>query len=170
MYVGIDPGVKGGFCYLTSVGGSYSIFSAPMPATPQAIWGELARCRSRIGLRVLTALELVGGFIRPWGENPKGQKNMASGHTMFKFGTNYGHLEMALIAHGAEFFKVVPRSWQKEFGIEPKGKGEKPNKFKGRIRDTARSLFPNEHLTLENADRLLLAEYARRKDTGELNG
>lgn len=107
-------------------------------------------------------LEKVGGFI---GTRPGGgvHRNLASGHTMFKFGWCYGAIRMALASHGylVRTTHVTPQVWQKAIGVACKTKGESQNSFKNRLKDRAIELFPNVKVTLKNADALLLAHYCK---------
>lgn len=76
--------------------------------------------------------------------------------SMFKFGYNFGLLEMCLIATGVGYTKVTPQKWQKTLGCNRR-KGEGKNATKRR----AQQLFPRIKVTHDIADALLLAEYCR---------
>jgi len=75
--------------------------------------------------------------------------------SMFKFGSSYGELKMALVAAGIRFEQVSPVSWQT--ALKCRTKGDK-NVSKSR----AQELFPDMKITHAIADSLLIAEYARR--------
>ena len=75
--------------------------------------------------------------------------------------TNYGMLHGFLIAAQIRAIRVTPAVWARKLGrIDPKGtpKTEK----KRRNKALAQELFPHAHVTLQNCDAFLLAEYGRR--------
>lgn len=90
--------------------------------------------------------------------------------TAFKFGRNTGRLqgwlEWAVNDWGGVIEYVAPKTWQFEFGL-----GDIPPKIRKREHCTkAKELFPTEALRLTqiNSDSLLIAEFIRRKHSGEL--
>lgn len=79
----------------------------------------------------------------------------------FKFGQAYGMLQGLLLANKIPFSQVVPRSWQKHFGIAPaKSAGLSKTQHKNTLKAKAQELFPAEKIVLESADSLLIALYA----------
>lgn len=180
-WIGIDPGVTGGIVTITE-DPDYSqpiVFTAKMPETPRDIWSLVAGL-SRHNKKDARKLEDEGKerrvfclMERLWG--CVGKEN--SGPSMFKFGTNYGMLQMALTAARIQFDDVIPRKWQQAMGIAPRKRGipgvnvrykkpkmigETQTAFKARIRDKAQDLFPDLEVTLRISDALLIAEYAHR--------
>ena len=81
----------------------------------------------------------------------------------FKFGMGYGGLRMALACNRMAFEAVLPRTWQRMFGlIFPKKMWltltQKKNKHKAR----AQELFPKLKITHATADALLIALFCKR--------
>lgn len=152
-YIGIDPGASGGIAVLHSDGG---IQAEPMPKTETDLWDFI---HDGDTTNVFAIVEQVGGFV-----GGKGQP----GSAMFKFGQNYGSVRMALVAAKIPFETVAPQVWQSKLGIQKRSKGEAKSKHKSRLKSKAQQLFPNEKVTLQTADALLLMEYLRRKRTGTL--
>jgi crossover junction endodeoxyribonuclease RuvC len=75
---------------------------------------------------------------------------------MFRFGTSFGELRMALVASAIPFELVTPQKWQKNLGCMSRGD-------KNVTKRKAQELFPGiKKITHAMADALLLAEYNRR--------
>lgn len=104
-------------------------------------------------------VEQVNGYVGDGG-NP--------GSAMFKFGSNYGQVLMALTAASVPFETITPARWQRGLGVPPRKKGETKSEFKNRLKAMAQRLFPQVVVTLATADALLIAEYCRRARTGTL--
>ena len=81
--------------------------------------------------------------------------------SMFKFGDAAGFVRGLLTAYGIPFRFVLPRTWQKEFGLSAKyaSTTERKNAHKQR----AEQLFGMK-LTLDVADAFLIAEWLRRQE------
>ena len=155
-YIGIDPGASGGIAVLRT-----SIVSIGMPKTETDLWSHIKEWANLPKMTVFAVLEQVGGYVGGAGQ---------PGSAMFKFGQSYGSIRMALIAAGIPFETVTPQVWQKKLGIPPrnKKKNETKSAFKNRLKAKAAQLFPDEKITLQTADALLISEYCRRKRTGTL--
>ena len=82
----------------------------------------------------------------------------------WRFGENFGQLEMALIAADIPHEFIVPGEWQREFGLKRKSKDETKSAKKKRHRQKAEELFPGIKITNINADALLIAEYCQRRN------
>jgi hypothetical protein len=80
----------------------------------------------------------------------------------FKFGVNYGWWQGVLLSLGIPFDRVAPAVWQ---GAMRCRTGGDKNISKAR----AQELFPQLKITHALADALLIAEYGRRKEIGEVN-
>jgi hypothetical protein len=162
-FLGIDPGGMGGLAALSSSGGVWLLPLKDLEDTRVWEWLNLFRSPEG-GFSCRAAMEQVGGFI-PGREGMKhgGQP----GHQMFKFGRSYGFLQGLLTATGIAYETVIPRTWQKSFGVEPRARkgGETQGQFKGRLKELAQSLYPSVKMTLQTCDALLLAEYCRKKES-----
>lgn len=84
--------------------------------------------------------------------------------TMFAFGRNLGHVEMALIAAKIPYDNVPPQTWQKSVEL-----GRKIPKAlrKKRAAERAKQLFPGEYITQSTADAILIAEHGCRLTYGK---
>lgn len=155
-YLGIDPGLSGGLAMINPLSSDRERFveAIPMPETERDVWEWF---RTRSSSVQFAAIEQVNGYIGT------GQP----GSAMFKFGQSYGGLRMALVAARVSFDQVTPQRWQKAFGMR-RDKDEPKTKWKNRLKAKAQQLFPEIKVTLDTADAILLAEYARRLKTGEL--
>lgn len=78
----------------------------------------------------------------------------------FILGYNYGIAKMALLAAEIPFEEIIPASWQAKMGCRSGGD-------KNVIKRKAQELFPGLHVTQENGDAIVLAEFCRRFRTGE---
>lgn len=152
LYVGVDPGVSGGLALLSDGG---EVHAVAMPATERDLWDWFYELPDA---EMVAVLEQVGGFI-------KGAPAFV-GNSMFKFGTSYGLLRMALTAADVPFETATPQKWQKALGIPTRRKTESPTQWKNRLKARAQQLFPKVKVTLATSDALLIAEYCRRKHEG----
>lgn len=160
VYLGIDPGASGG---IAAIEGKRLVALA-MPATEQDIWEAIVRWADYpliIGAETFAVIERVTGYMPGSGGN--------IGSAMFRFGTSYGLVRMALVAAKIPFEEVSPAVWQRAFGIAPRGSSTK-HAHKQKLKAKAQQLFPSGdgQITLYTADAVLLAEYCRRKREGEL--
>jgi hypothetical protein len=171
VYIGIDPGVAGGLAYLD---GSPIAVCTAMPATERDTlqWLALAQehaneLHSSSYVPVFAVIEKVGGFIRGADKSWPGG-GAANGSRMFKFGTSYGGLRMALVSLGIPFDEVTPQKWHRAIGVIPRGGGESRAEFKNRLKAKSQQLYPRNKVTLAVADALLLATYCQRLREGKL--
>lgn len=172
-YLGIDPGKHGGLA-LVSCDDIAQAWPMPLRVdskgkviVDEAGIGRLFRTRIRPANVSHCIIELVHSMPRD---------GVASA---FKFGRNTGILLGMLIAHEIPFEEMPPETWQQALGIKaraklPKGRGlmlnfppaETKHQWKKRLMKTAQGLFPNLEVTLDTADALMMAEVAKRKETG----
>lgn len=75
--------------------------------------------------------------------------------SMFRFGSSFGELRMALVAAGVSFELVTPQKWQRSMGCMSRGD-------KNVTKRKAQEMFPGMKITHALADALLIAEYNRR--------
>lgn len=150
IYIGIDPGAKGGYAILANDIEPYvrpwhdmAFISAMVMVTKMREGGKPAKA--------IVAVEKVGAM--------PGQGVTS----MFSFGQSYGFIQGVLTALGIPYQLVPPRKWKAEFGLL--------NTKKEASVDVAKRLFPGVDLMPTNrcrkesdgmSDSLLLAEYARR--------
>lgn len=146
VFVGIDPGAKGGWSIIHEAG-----------SVESHIWDDIKFIESMRDLSLTNykncrcALEKVGAM-------PK--QGLSS---TFKFGESYGEIQGILKALGIPFQTVSPQIWKKSFSLI--------NQDKSKSIETAQKLFPGVDLIPTErsrkasdgmAESLLLAEYARR--------
>lgn len=156
VYLGIDPGSSGGIALISKSG---EVVLYPVDKhTPADLW-ELVGLWTPLagGARAYAAIERNTGYVGGGGN---------TGSSMFAFGTNYGMLWGFLIAAKIPYERPTPQQWQKVVGITPRYKGEGKKEWKNRLKAHAQSLFPQETVTLDTADALLIAEYCRRINQG----
>jgi hypothetical protein len=119
-------------------------------------------------------IEKVGGFMggetesTVAGDPTKKRKNIASGHTMFTFGSSFGALRMCLVAAEIPYEEVLPKTWQRGLAIPSRTKKEDRVQYKRRLKEVAQALFPRQVITLATSDAILIAEFNRRKREGIL--
>lgn len=154
IYMGIDPGKKGG---VVVIEGSCVTTYSLTGLTEQQTWACFDRYAVRSeGKDTFAVIEKVSAF-------PKMGVVQS-----FAFGVSYGFLRGCLVAAGIPFEEVRPQVWQKGLRIPGREKSETPAQWKQRLRQKALQLFPHLSLTLATADAVLLAEYARRWREGRL--
>ena len=157
----IDPGASGGFAWTYQE--SKNLFHCSnMPLTESGIIqfiGTFAETRPYV------VLEHVRGFIGI----------SQPGSAMFNFGENFGLIKGAVLMLGLKMSLVAPQKWQratipgkkKDFNYEhvlTKGKrvGQvvTKNRWKENLVEHATVMFPDNKVTPNNADALLILNYA----------
>ena len=143
IYIGIDPGLKGGWSVIDDNGTAVSHFwnTANFISDMKTLQEKNCRC----------VLEQVAAM-------PK--QGVVS---MFKFGEEFGMIEGILMALGIPYQLVRPMVWKKDFSLL--------HQDKDKSIETAQKLFPGVNLIPTErsrkesdgmAESLLMAEYARR--------
>lgn len=140
VFIGIDPGASGAITALDENGKVIAL--TKMPQT----MGELLSFLQQFTDNDTTCyLEKV--HARP-GDGAA---------SMFKFGQGFGWLQMALLAAKVKTIEVLPNTWMRGLGIKSKKKDETKTAYKNRLKFVAEQLFPEQRVTLWNADALLIA-------------
>lgn len=143
VYIGIDPGKKGGIAVVCGKAVTASPYG---DAELRKTLAEIHECR----LEAVCCLEKVGAM--------PGQ-GVAS---MFNFGQSYGYIRGVLETLGIPYQEVTPQKWKKHFGLT----GDKAKSI-----EVCQRLFPDVQLVPPGcrkphdgmAEALLMAEYARRE-------
>lgn len=108
IYVGIDPGQKGGYAVISKSDTGQAVFAYPWDDTFFAM--EMASLMHMKEHGIVAAVEKVGA--RP------GQGTVS----MFNFGKSAGYIEGVLSALGIPYQLVPPNKWKKEFSLFGKDK------------------------------------------------
>lgn len=150
VFIGIDPGEKGGIAVLDK--GSNVLDIVKMPVTPQDILQYISEWKDNDEYVVHCALEDVG-------KGMPGQSSVATA----KLARHCGHLEMVLLAKEVKTVYVTPKKWQKEYQLGS-SKGYTKTQWKNKLKAKAQQLFPElgKKVTLAVSDALLIAEYCKR--------
>lgn len=158
-YLGIDPGNSGGAALLNpdgSVAGLFKFEGLTETDLRERVSGWYRQ------YNLIALIELVG----PNRNRSKGEVRQGAS-AMFSFGQSYGFLRGLSVGLAIPFEEVLPIEWQAAFRLRGKADETKTAK-KNRHKAKAQQLFPAWHITHATADALLIAEYARRKATGQL--
>ena len=159
--IGIDPGVTGGIAWIAD--GKPCV--EKMPDTLQDLWEllrdiqyhEFATPRNPGEHGCNAYIEQV--HVAPsFAKSADGKENThrMGARSAFTFGRGYGNLEMALVAAGIPFERVLPRKWQTALGCLTKGD-------KNVSKRRAQELYPQLKITHATADALLIATYGTRQ-------
>jgi crossover junction endodeoxyribonuclease RuvC len=149
IWIGIDPGQKGGYAVIAKTETGQAVFAYPWDDSFFAM--EMASLMQMKEHGIVAAVEKVGA--RP------GQGTVS----MFNFGKSAGYIEGVLSALGIPYQLVPPNKWKKEFSLI--GQDKQASIV------TCRKLFPELDLKRTErcrtdsdgkAEATLLAEYARR--------
>ena len=149
IYIGVDPGKKGGYAIIMDGNsGTY-----PWDDVAFALFIASMNVQSDILEEpIVCAVEKVGAM--------HGQGVTS----MFSFGHSLGYIEGVLTAEDISYQLVPPATWKREFSLIGKDKAASV--------EVCRKLFPGVNLLPTDkcrkesdgmAEALLLAEYARRK-------
>lgn len=126
MIVGIDPGFSGAIALLDPNSGQLVLHDMPVAPSPSGKTETDLFSLGRIllpnqGIRCVAVLEQVAAM-------PK--QGVSS---MFRFGQNFGAIQMAIVGHGYEIHQVTPAVWKKYFKL---------SREKGASRTLASRRFP----------------------------
>ena len=154
IYVGVDPGKKGGFAIThIDLSGKQQVDVYP--------WDDDAFVREMAGWRDDFAAQESGGAVAC--VEKVGAMHGQGVRSMFSFGKSAGYIEGVLSALGIPYQLIPPATWKKEFSLIGKDK-------KASIEVCHRlypnvGLFPTEKSRVCSdgmADALCMAEYGRR--------
>lgn len=149
IYIGVDPGKKGGVAI---------IFRDKVSVYP---WddGEFVEKMADMRGRANMGAEPIIAAVEKVGSMPK--QGVVS---TFSFGQSFGFILGVLTAFGIPYQLVPPRKWKAEFGLLNTEKQDSVVVAKRLFPNV--SLLPTERCRKESdgmSDALLMAEYARRK-------
>lgn len=153
IYIGVDPGMKGGLCWLDDNEEGECV---PMPKTPDGMFDEKAVWD---WFTYLPQENLTAAIEKVWSVQGQGISSA------FKFGQAYGFLRACLVGHNIPFYDVTAMTWQKNFGLQ-RPKRFSSGEWKKSLHQTAREWFPDKDIKLEAADSLLIAYYCKRVGEG----
>ena len=158
VYVGADPGEKGGFAAIDGVRGELidTFGFGNRSEVDMKDWLNAIVCSYELG-RVVACLELV---------RASPQQGVTSA---FTFGWNYGFLRGLILGLGLPLYECRPQEWQGKFCIPKKRPDEEHRDFKKRIRSICQERFrqPTPNLiTLETCDAVFLAAWLRLHQLG----
>ena len=147
IYIGIDPGMKGGVAYIDTITKNYTAY--PMPSTRL----QLAEC-----IKNVTQWGCCTAIVECVHSMPK--QGVSS---TFKFGKGYGEILGILAALNIVIHEPTPQAWKKAM-LAGTDKG------KDASIQVAENLFPEINLVPKGcrkphdgmAEALLMAEYGRR--------
>ena len=142
VFIGIDPGIKGGIAMLFE--DSYHV--TPTPATVLEMADTLKELKEFAqDTPMYCCIEAVHSMPGN------------SGRSMFTFGTNYGQWLGILATLRIPYITVSPNKWMSHYGSKPKNRKDRKNNLK----NLAQQRFPNAKITLGTADAMLICNYLR---------
>ena len=147
IVIGIDPGASGAMAYLD---GKTVVVVRFNKMTEHDIANQFKLLKAS-GREVIVMLESVHSF--------PGQGVVST----FKFGMGFGFLKGCLAATTIPYRLVIPMRWQREIGIQKRGKTETKSAFKLRMKGFAQRLYPEMKITADMADAILIMHYALTK-------
>ena len=144
VIIGIDPGEKGGIAVL-----HYNkLVTYNMPGTYPDIYRLLESIKKEAPDSKVILERVALGL--------PGQSSSATA----KFARHNGHIEMALYALGFPTEEVTPQKWMKHYSNQTgSSKGLTKTQWKNKLKSLAQALYPNNTITLNTADAVLLAHY-----------
>lgn len=135
IYLGVDPGKNGAGCQIF---GDTTLFKQWSTTLDAYEWLKWSTCGPIVAPH--KAFAVIEKVTRP-----------------AKLVGNAGEWRGLLTALHIPFKEVTPQVWQKYFGVFPKEKRARKNALKQK----AQQLYPDLDVTLQTADALLIAEYAK---------
>jgi hypothetical protein len=164
-YLGIDPGASGGIAVVTADGVVDRLIPRKKVESVAALWAVF----DDLPYVTRAAVERNTGYVGGYAGVLPGGLTGNTGSSMFKLGVSYGSYLMALAASGIPYDEVMPATWQRGVGVDPR-RGATKTEFKNRLRERAAELFPGVRVTLQVSDALLVAEFCRRRAEGVKSG
>lgn len=153
-YIGIDPGASGALCLGTKDG--IKVWNTKKTHPKEALQEALGAARSEFTKEFdLGAVEPLIVYIEKVTGYTGGPPTGAGLKLMDNYGFWRGLMEGMNIPHTL----VTPQKWQK--GL-PGLTGKKDDARKRALRDEAKRRYPTFKATLDNADAILIMDYARR--------
>ena len=155
LIIAVDPGVHGAVAVnfpkelKSKAQGVYS-YKWTGEAEAVDLVKELAAYSANELVQAEAYIEQVGGYL-------KGKP--APGSAMFNFGRNFGFWLAAFSYAGIPLRFVRPQAWQRGLPVKAAVQGAARKRA---LRDVAAKLYPQIRVTLDNADALLLLDYAIR--------
>lgn len=143
IYIGVDPGKKGGFGAIEEVG-------IQVKPWDNALFIEYCRDIYRAGTKAVACVEKVGAM--------PGQGVTS----MFSFGKSAGFIEGVLQAYGIPYQLITPQKWKKEFSL---GHSKEDSVTVCKRLFPSVKLLPTDRCKKESdgmAEALLMALYAQR--------
>jgi hypothetical protein len=151
--MGIDPGLSGAITVIHKPG---TLTITEMPSNEADILGLLFSHKKN---------SLGGGGIKAVLERIKLSIFGASKSSNMKLYGSYMGLRMALTAANIPYEIIWSQNMWRELGVAPRKKGEKVNKWKGRLAMRAKVLYPGINIPKQVADSVLIAHYCQIKST-----
>ena len=154
IYIGIDPGKKGGVAVIKDLTDERMV--EVYPYSDDTLKAACKEISSRGADNAFCVVEKVGAM-------PK--QGVTS---TFNFGKSFGYILGVLEANGIPYQLISPQRWKKHFSL---------NNDKNKSIQTAKRLFPSVSLLPTDrcrvesdgmAEALLMAEFARRMSGGSL--
>ena len=148
IWIGVDPGAKGGYAVISKSEMGQAIFAYPWDDT---FFVAEMQALSHTGNGIVAAVEKVGAMPH---------QGVSS---MFSFGQSYGFIQGVLTALGIPYQLIPPRKWKAEFGLLNTSKEDSVRVAKRLFPGV--NLLPSERCRKDSdgmSDSLLMAEYARR--------
>lgn len=142
----IDPGINGGYMVQLPTG---AMLTGSLPDTEGDLLLMLEMLSMPPGVKNICYLENLVKFTG----NPMPSSSMAS------YASNWGVLKGMLMALKYQLVLVTPQQWQKALGLGS-SKGMTKTQWKNKLKAEAQRLFPNEKITLANADAALIFRHA----------
>jgi hypothetical protein len=155
VYVGIDPGASGSATAIDEDGKIVSTLRFAK-ATEKEIWEWFNGLN--FDYDAVCVKEKVWAMPAT---DSEGVARKMGAQTMFVFGDGNGFIRCCLVASYIPFTEAVPQTWQKFFGMK-REKTESQTDYKRKLKQKAEELFPNQKITNDMADSMLISVYCRK--------
>lgn len=139
--VAIDPGVSGGL--------AWECGCASMPSSERDLFDLLFDIEPDV-----VVLEDVPKFMGP----------KIPGSRIAPLFENIGLIKGMVVALGAKLIMVRPQDWQAHFRLGTRKAAGSYAEWKRKLKAEAQRRYPEEKVTLDTADALLIFEYAKEKN------
>tara|TARA_Y100001951_G_C11279449_1_gene264301 strand:+ start:1043 stop:1525 length:483 start_codon:yes stop_codon:yes gene_type:complete len=153
LYIGVDPGAKGGIAYIYVRPWKNESNAIKCPGSPTSMADSVRR--------ILHDFTMDGGTLRNTFVGIERVHSMPGQKGMFKFGTNFGMWLGVFGANNIEPMLITPQTWQTMYRKDGLTAGMEGTERRNKKKSIAQDIFKHLKVTQLTSDALLIANYIK---------
>ena len=155
LYIGVDPGAKGGIAYIYVRPWKNESNAIKCPGSPTSMADSVRR--------ILHDFTMDGGTLRNTFVGIERVHSMPGQKGMFKFGTNFGMWLGVFGANNIEPMLITPQTWQTMYRKDGLTAGMEGTERRNKKKSIAQDIFKHLKVTQLTSDALLIANYIKEE-------